>query len=74
MAWMSAEPSNQEIWIAVVSVVLSTLSGIFRTALYQFAAGEPTPAEFSHDDLAAVTRAAAAIAACFAPPVANSST
>ena len=41
------------IWIAVVSVVLSTLSGIFRTALYHFAAGEPVPAEFCHDELAA---------------------
>jgi hypothetical protein len=45
------------IWIAVVSVVLSTLSGIFRTALYQFAAGEPVPAEFGHDDLAAAFQA-----------------
>jgi len=41
------------VWIAVVSVVLSTLSGIFRTALYHFAAGEPIPAEFSQNDLAA---------------------
>ncbi len=29
------------IWVAVVSVVLSALNGIFRTALYMYAAGEP---------------------------------
>jgi len=44
------------IWIAVVSVVLSTLSGIFRTALYHFAAGEPVPPEFGQAELAAAFR------------------
>jgi hypothetical protein len=41
------------VWIAVVSVVLSTLSGIFRTALYHYAAGQPVPPEFGRDELAA---------------------
>ena len=27
------------VWIAVVSIVLATLNGIFRTALYDYAAG-----------------------------------
>jgi len=39
-------------WVAVVSVVTSTLSGIFRTALYHFAAGQPVPPEFAHEQLA----------------------
>jgi hypothetical protein len=39
-------------WVAVVSVVTATLSGIFRTALYHFAVGEPVPPEFGQADLA----------------------
>jgi len=39
-------------WVAIVSVVTSTLSGIFRTALYHFASGQPVPAEFDHAQLA----------------------
>lgn len=39
------------LWVAVVSVVLSALNGIFRTALYMYAAGEPTPAQFSQAEL-----------------------
>ena len=45
------------IWIAVVSVVTSTLSGIFRTALYQFAAGEPVPPQFAADQMAGAFKA-----------------
>ena len=44
------------LWIAAVSVVFSTLSGIFRTALYQFASGQPVPDEFPHDTLAQAFR------------------
>jgi hypothetical protein len=40
------------IWIAVVSVVLSALNGIFRTALYMYAATEQVPAYFSEAELA----------------------
>lgn len=40
-------------WIAVVSIVTATLSGIFRTALYHFAVGDPVPPEFGHDELTA---------------------
>lgn len=39
------------LWVAVVSVVLSALNGIFRTALYMYAAGEQTPAQFSQAEL-----------------------
>ena len=39
-------------WVAVVSVVTSTLTGIFRTALYHFAAGQPVPPEFAAEQLA----------------------
>jgi hypothetical protein len=41
------------LWVAVVSVVLSALNGIFRTALYMFAAGEPASAYFSQEQLEA---------------------
>ena len=44
------------LWCAGVSVVISTMSGIFRTALYQFASGAPVPAEFAHADLASAFR------------------
>ena len=43
-------------WVAVVSVVLSTMSGIFRTALYHFAAGQPVPPEFGQAELAGAFR------------------
>jgi hypothetical protein len=39
------------LWVAVVSVVLSALNGIFRTALYMYAAGEQAPAQFSQEEL-----------------------
>jgi hypothetical protein len=39
------------LWVAVVSVVLSALNGIFRTALYMYAAGEQAPAQFSKEEL-----------------------
>jgi hypothetical protein len=39
------------LWVAVVSVVLSALNGIYRTALYMYAAGEPTAGYFSHEQL-----------------------
>lgn len=45
------------IWIAVMSVVTSTLSGIFRTALYQFAAGEPVPPQFAAEQMAGAFKA-----------------
>ena len=41
------------LWVAVVSVVLSALNGIFRTALYMFASGEATPEYFSQAQLEA---------------------
>jgi hypothetical protein len=44
------------LWVAGVSVVLSTMSGIFRTVLYQFASGGPLPPEFDHATLAAAFR------------------
>jgi Family of unknown function (DUF6159) len=40
------------VWIAATSVVVSTMSGIFRTALYQYASGAPIPEAFAHADLA----------------------
>jgi hypothetical protein len=40
------------IWVAVVSVVLSALNGIFRTALYMYAATERVPAYFNETELA----------------------
>lgn len=44
------------LWVAAVSVVISTLSGIFRTVLYQFAAGGDLPAEFDQAMLGSVFR------------------
>lgn len=41
------------IWIAVTSVVLSALNGIYRTALYLFASGGQAPAAFSSEELQA---------------------
>ena len=40
------------LWVAVVSVILSALNGIFRTALYMYAATDEAPAMFTHDELA----------------------
>jgi hypothetical protein len=40
------------VWLAATSVVISTMSGIFRAVLYQYAAGGPIPAEFAAADLA----------------------
>lgn len=39
------------LWVAVVSVVLSALNGIYRTALYMYAAGEPTTDYFTQEQL-----------------------
>lgn len=39
------------LWVAVVSVVLSALNGIFRTALYLYASGQAVPQGFSTDQL-----------------------
>lgn len=40
------------VWIAVVSVILSALNGIFRTALYLYATGTPTEGFFDQQVLA----------------------
>ncbi len=44
------------LWLAAVSVVISTMSGIFRTVLYQFASGGDLPAEFDASTLGSVFR------------------
>jgi hypothetical protein len=44
------------LWVGSVAVVVSTLSGIFRTALYQFAAGGRLPREFDEAALAGAFR------------------
>jgi Family of unknown function (DUF6159) len=36
------------VWVASVSVVISTMTGIFRTVLYQYASGGALPPEFDH--------------------------
>ena len=41
------------VWIAAASLVLATLSGIFQTALYRYAAGLPGQGAFASDDLRA---------------------
>lgn len=41
------------LWVAIVSVVLSALNGIYRTALYMYAAGEPATAYFTQEQLEA---------------------
>jgi len=41
------------LWVVVTSVVISAMTGIFRTVLYQYASGAPIPDEFTHTDLAA---------------------
>jgi hypothetical protein len=38
-------------WIAIVTVVLSALSGIYRTALYRYAVDKQAPPAFSGADL-----------------------
>jgi hypothetical protein len=45
------------LWVAAVSVVISTMTGIFRTVLYQFASGGPLPPGFDQANLAAAFRA-----------------
>jgi hypothetical protein len=40
------------VWVAVVAVILSALNGIYRTALYMFAAGEQAPMGFDQQLLA----------------------
>jgi len=44
------------LWVIITSVVISAMTGIFRTVLYQYASGAPIPAEFDHTDLAAAFR------------------
>lgn len=39
------------LWILVVAMVMSALSGIFQTALYRHAAGVPSTGAFAADDL-----------------------
>jgi hypothetical protein len=41
------------VWILLVSLALSALSGIFQTALYRYAAGLPSQGAFASDDLQA---------------------
>ena len=41
------------LWVAIVSVVLSALNGIYRTALYMYAAGEPATGYFTQEQLEA---------------------
>jgi len=42
------------LWVVATWVVVTAMSGIFRTVLYQYAAGAPIPDEFRDADLAAV--------------------
>jgi hypothetical protein len=44
------------VWAVVTAVIISAMTGIFRTVLYQYAAGAPIPDEFSHADLAGAFR------------------
>jgi len=39
------------VWVAIVSVILSALNGIFRTALYMYAATEQVPDFFTEQEL-----------------------
>jgi Family of unknown function (DUF6159) len=39
------------VWVAIVSVVISTMSGIYRTALYRFAVDGTAPGAFANADL-----------------------
>jgi hypothetical protein len=39
------------IWVAIVSVVISAMSGIYRTALYRFAVDGTAPPAFAGSDL-----------------------
>lgn len=41
------------VWILVAALVLATLSGIFQTALYRYAAGKPSQGAFASADLQA---------------------
>lgn len=40
------------LWLVVVSVVVSAMTGIYKTALYRYATGAGTPAGFASTDLA----------------------
>jgi hypothetical protein len=40
------------VWVAIVSVILSALNGIFRTALYMYAATDQVPEAFTEQELA----------------------
>jgi hypothetical protein len=40
------------IWLAIVAVVISAMSGIYRTALYRYAVDGKTPAAFASVDIA----------------------
>lgn len=40
------------LWILVVSVVISAMTGIYKTALYRYATGAGVPAGFAQSDLA----------------------
>lgn len=40
------------LWLVVVSVVVSAMTGIYKTALYRYAVGAGTPAGFAQSDLA----------------------
>ncbi len=44
------------LWVVITSVVITAMTGIFRTVLYQYASGAPIPDEFSHTDLATAFR------------------
>jgi hypothetical protein len=44
------------LWVVITSVVITTMTGIFRTVLYLYASGAPIPDEFDRADLAAAFR------------------
>jgi hypothetical protein len=44
------------IWIVIVNVVIAALSGIYRTALYRYAAEHEVPAAFAGEDFEAAFR------------------
>lgn len=41
------------VWLAIISVVLAALSGIYRTALYRYAVDNRAPAAFAGEDFSA---------------------
>jgi hypothetical protein len=44
------------VWLAIVTIVVSALSGIYRTALYRYAVDGRAPAEFAGTDFSSVFR------------------